>query len=96
MENYFSKDVGNSPAGLQKKEGLTKNSQARKAVINDSLVIQDRGSQHLMSIDWTKPIYNYQQSDSDSYTNPKNYDDNKRHEQVKDQPTTNKNKSKSQ
>ena len=96
MENYFSKDVGNSPAGLQKKEGLTKNSQGRKAVINDSLVIQDRGSQHLMSIDWTKPIYNYQQSASESNANPKNNDDNKRHEQVKEQPTTNKSKSKSQ
>ena len=56
MENYLTKEVNDSSVDPGMKVAQSNNRRERKTKINETLVIQDRGSQHLMSIDWTKPI----------------------------------------
>lgn len=70
MENYFTIEGHMSPkSGAKNAGGAMKAAGHRKVVVNDSLVIQDRGSKHFQSIDWTKPVLYDDQTSKQNYEN---------------------------
>ena len=56
MENYYTVDEGrDSPKAAAGGQDGGRKDGARKVVVNDSLVIQDRRGKQFLSIDWPKP-----------------------------------------